>query len=160
MFFETSVTSVTGNLCYSHQVYKPCQSSWDQSTVPFLNKLSNVFLIGRVAGVFRAIIVAIHITAHLLASVATRKLGHLCHVAAGFAELLRSIIEMIPIIGEIFSWIYNPAILVFMPSHYCDDSCAGNANFFLIKVCNPEDQDSVDRAFARQPSKINSIKAD
>lgn len=137
LVLKTNVTSVTGNLFYSDQNWMNCRGAADG--VPFLNKLANVPIIGRIAGLIRIILAAIHIVGHLIASLVTRNVEHLYHVLKGLTELLRGILEIIPLVGEIFSWCYNPPLCVDNLSHACDeDYCRLYDNFFLVKIYNPD----------------------
>lgn len=146
-FLRTSVSSITGSLFYSDQIWKSCRSCQglcENLGVPFLNQLANVPIIGRITGLVRIILAPIHIVGHLIASLVTRNVEHLCHVLKGLTELLRGILEIIPIIGEIFSWCYNPSLINCDLSHRNDTDWVKHSNFFLVKIYNPDQPDQID----------------
>ena len=146
MFLTTKAQSITGPLFYSDQweefgLGKNALDGIDESeNIPFLNSLANVPILGRIAGVVRMVLALIHTVGHSFAAIFISS-EHLKHVAKGGAEFLRGMIESIPIIGEIFSWCYNPNIIkgLLNPKH------EPTWNFFLIKIVNPQAPDLIDR---------------
>lgn len=139
----TDRKSITGSYLYSDQVVCPTCVSGTKG----LNALSQVPILGNIAGVYRCALAAIHILGHTIAAFVTLDSGHLKHVAKGFTELLRGIIDVIPVIGQIFENCYSPSIFNSnCASHICEDHMA---QFFIIKIINPKELDDVDRAFGR-----------
>lgn len=99
--FETNTQSYTGQILYSdcldiHNLQK------DETHRPFLNKLAIIPVVESLAGVARFVLSIIHMIGHTLAALLTWNKEHFYHVVKGAAELVRGIIEMIPIIGTIF----------------------------------------------------------
>ena len=88
----------------------------------FLNNMTYIPVIGSLAGVARIALAVVHILLHFLAAVFTCNWDHLAHVVKGSAELLRGIIETIPVVGTIFACWHDGLL---KSQHWC---------FFLVKI--------------------------
>ncbi len=96
-------------------------------------------------GVTRIALAVFHIVSHTFAAVLYREHGHFYHVAKGGAELIRGIIETLPIIGRLFVWNFDARLTV--------NSCARqkiNYNWFMVKINNPEKPDFIDRELMKK----------
>lgn len=144
MFLTTKAQSLTGPLFYSDQWWDFGYGN-DADNVPFLNSFANVPILGRIAGVVRLVLALIHAVGHSFAAIFISS-EHLKHVAKGGTELLRGVIESIPVVGEIFSWCYNPNMIkdFLNPKEFKPEW-----NFFLIKITNPDAPDLIDRERAQ-----------
>lgn len=120
---ETTTESWSGKYCYSDVCFSQAKNYYQHP----LNELSRFFVIGMVAGVMRVAIAVFHILNHLFAALRTFDKGHLVHVAKGGCEVLRGLIEAIPVIGRLFAHAY----------------CNG-WNWWIIKIYNPNQPDSLD----------------
>ncbi len=129
MVWETNVESFTGEYLYSDFAV----GKGEKDTT--LNSLTQVPVVGIVAGVARVALGVIHTIGHLLAALFTLKKGHLFHAAKGACEILRGIIESIPIIGRIFANLCNASY----------DADEGNRSWWIIKIYNPEKPDGLDQ---------------
>jgi hypothetical protein len=134
MVFETQVESITGEYLYSDFA----MGKGEKDTL--LNRLVRMPFIGILAGVVRVALGIIHTVGHLLASIFTCKKGHLFHAAKGGCEILRGLIEMIPIIGRIFAGCYGA------PYHDSSDYMdIGSRAWWMIKIYNPTKPDGLDQ---------------
>lgn len=130
MVFETNVESYTGKYLYSDFA----TGKGEKDTT--LNTLVKIPFIGIIAGVVRIALGIIHTLGHLLAALFTLKTGHLFHASKGVCEILRGGIEIIPVIGRIFTNVFNSA-----PVH---DFGEGGRSWWMIKIYNPEKPDGLD----------------
>lgn len=146
MFLATSCESWTGNIIYSDSYVQLGNhhdiTDWEER--PLLNHLAAVPVVGSLAGGIRVALAVIHILGHSLAAVVLWNREHLFHVIKGGAELIRGIIEVIPVIGRIFSWTYDAQLPWF---HDCGAHTQERATFFLVKVYNPVHLTNGDQAF-------------
>lgn len=134
MFLQTNVPSAIGRLLYSDE-YR----SYSSRINPVLNQWAAIPVIGRLAGISRIILSIIHILGHLGAMLVTLDTGHLKHVVKGGAELLRGVIEAIPIIGFLFANGYQPGGFFghrWMASRPDDTE---ETTFFLVQIRNTID---------------------
>lgn len=138
MVWETTVGSFTGNYLYSDFAITEIGNKQLEKDSD-LNKLVKKPFIGVVGGVARVGLGIIHTTLHLLAATVTFKKGHLFHASKGGCEILRGIIESIPIGGRIFANFYG-----FDARNKSADS-EGERNWWIIKIYNPENPDGLDR---------------
>ena len=157
--YRTDIESLTGPYFYSdqafgiqkfldidrtigqdYQVFKYI-GSYTEIQDPALNKLARIPLLGIVAGIGRIALGVIHILGHLLAAPFAREQGNLGHAAKGGCEILRGVIESIPIIGRIFANTYSP------DPHTAKSrlgiSCSGN--YLIMKIYNPSRPDTLDK---------------
>ncbi len=157
--YRTNITSLTGPYFYSDQAFGIQKfldidltitrsreefkhiGSYDKIQDPALNKLARIPLLGLVAGIVRIALGVIHILGHLLAAPFAREQGNLGHAAKGGCEILRGVIESIPIIGRIFANTYSP------DPHTAKSrlgiSCSGN--YFIMKIYNASRPDTLDQ---------------
>lgn len=130
MVWETDVESFTGKYLYSDfatgKAEKDCT----------LNTLVKIPFVGIAAGVARVALGIIHTVGHLLGALFTFKKGHLFHASKGACEILRGVIESLPIIGRIFANTYN-----FVPFYDPD----GVRTWWMIKIYNPNKPDGLDQ---------------
>jgi len=131
MVWETNVESFTGKYLYSD--FATGKAEKDTT----LNTLVKIPFVGIVAGVARVALGLIHSIGHLLAALVTFKKGHLFHASKGVCEILRGVIESIPLIGRIFANSYNSAPL-------CDFE-EGGRSWWMIKIYNPDKPDGLDQ---------------
>ena len=120
MVVETTAESFTGEFLYSDYVrgqYEP------------LNTLACIPVIGIIAGVVRVVVGIFHTLCHLVTAFETRNKGHLYHAGKGCCEILRGVIETIPIVGRVFANLY---------------SGDGGRSWWMIKMYNPKKPDSLD----------------
>lgn len=131
MVWETNVESLTGKYLYSDFA-----SGLRAEKNTILNSLTQVPFVGIVAGVARVTLGIIHTLGHLLGALFTLKKGHLFHAAKGTCEILRGMIETIPIAGRIFANLYIPSMC----------SCSENSYrcWWMIKIYNAEKPDGLD----------------
>lgn len=76
---------------------------------PLLSRITRMPIFGRVAAVIRIVLCLVHVIYHVGALIVTKNKGHIPHIIKGSAELLKSFIEVIPLVGLIFSWKYKCA---------------------------------------------------
>lgn len=127
MVWETNVESFTGKYLYSDFAIGKAKKD------TALNNLVQIPLIGIAAGITRVALGLIHTVGHLLGALFTFKKGHLFHASKGACEILRGIIETIPVIGRLFANQYN-------------SSEDGNArSWWMIKIYNPKKPDGLDK---------------
>jgi hypothetical protein len=131
MVWETDVESFTGEYLYSD--FATGRGEKDTT----LNSLVKIPFVGIVAGVARVALGLIHTVGHLLAALLTCKKGHLFHASKGTCEILRGIIEAIPIIGRIFANAYDSTAMY--------DFGEGGRSWWMIKIYNPEKPDGLDQ---------------
>lgn len=148
IIMETDVGSITGKYLYSdygHQKSYDSEDNLQEIKIheSKLNKFAKIPLIGRMAGIMRIALGAIHIIAHLFAAIVTFKKGHLFHVSKGMCEILRGVIETIPIIGCLFAIYFVPD---FEPSQSSKQKQQMyiSYNSFIIKIYHPHKKDLLD----------------
>lgn len=154
MFVSSTRESWTGNIIYSdsYHVEKCCDP--DTNDLPLLNRLARIPVIGRLAGIARVAISIIHIVGHAIAALVLWDKQHLPHVAKGATELVRGLIESIPIVGFIFALKYDrgPMIDGFDEHEHnkisayhenCNKNEYRKSRFFLIKIYNPNQIDQL-----------------
>lgn len=154
MFVTTNCDSFTGRFiysdCYSHRklsITPPGLSRLSfpskKHVYPILNWIALVPIIGGVAGIVRFVLAIFHTIGHLFAALLTWNKGHLAHSLKGCSEMLRGVIETIPIAGQFFAWAHVDIdrFLVFEHVQHF-------ASFFLMKLYNPKKIDAVDAVFA------------
>lgn len=124
---ENTLHSWTGDLLYSDTGYEEMCSVYPQHSL--LDYLASKHLIGVVGGVIRVALAALHVLGHTLAFPITLDTRHFAHIAKGSSELLKGIIQSIPIIGSYFSraWIND-----------------WKGSWWMIKIYNPNHPDSLD----------------
>lgn len=131
MVIETNVESFTGKYLYSDFATGKAEKN---ST---LNSLVKIPVIGIAAGIARIALGIIHTFGHVLAALFTFKQGHLFHASKGLCEILRGVIETIPIVGRIFANSYNSRPIY-------DPFENGSRSWWMIKIYNPENPDGLD----------------
>lgn len=93
------------------------------------------------AGIARIALGVIHILGHLLAVPFAIKQVNLAHAAKGGCEIVRGVIESIPIMGRIFVNTYSP------DPHTAKSigriSCSGN--YFMMNIYNASRPDTLDQ---------------
>lgn len=170
MFYSSNINSWTGKLLYSDSYVLREKDSQHAQTViknncPFLNRLAKIPLLNIPGGLIRCVLAIIHMVGHALAALFTWDKQHVPHVYKGAVELVRGIIEALPIIGNIFAWTYDESYL-FDCYATVEDECNRVSNsdvepsdiyvkwqvvqsFFIIKVYNPckVDEDPVLHAY-------------
>lgn len=124
---KANIESFTGKYLYSD--FATGKGEKDSA----LNIAAKIPLVGVVAGVVRIALAIIHTVGHLFAALVTFKEDHLWHAAKGACELLRGLIETIPIIGRIFANCFN-----------YDDKDYDCRSWWMIKIYNPEKPDGLD----------------
>lgn len=136
-FHTTDTQGFLGGLIYS-DTYSHEDPRANQRS--FLNKWAAIPILGCLAGVARVALAIVHIIGHLLAAIPDylifKDTNHLCHAAKGSTELLRGCIETMPIIGNVFVWLYDA------PS-FCTNGDF-EYSFFIIKIYNPNNPDPID----------------
>ncbi len=129
---ESRISSRTGQYLYSGHAVDG-DGNITQNT--FLNNLAYVPVLGILAGVARIALGIIHVLGHLVAALFTLNgKGHLYHAAKGGCEIIRGLIEALPIIGNIVSCIHGG----------CGQS--DRSSWWMIKMYNPDHPDGVDRS--------------
>ena len=157
---ETNAESLTGSVLYSDvrhtklypNVYYGRHESSDRvgfyhsglyhlaPSPPYLNKVAQIPVIGIVAGITRVALGALHTLGHLFAALITQNKGHLWHAAKGGCEMIRGLIEAIPLVGRIFANTYGiPCSLDYLFSLTDNRFC-----WWMIKMYNPEKPDALD----------------
>lgn len=131
MVWETKVESLTAKYLYSD--FATGLGEKDST----LNNLVKIPILGIAFGVARVALGAIHTLGHLFAALLTLKKGHLFHASKGAAEMLRGLIEAIPIFGRIFANSYNAT-----PAY--DYYHEGSRSWWMIKIYNPDKPDGLD----------------
>lgn len=135
---ETNAESLTGSLLYSDYADRGTQMNShipeNASKDSVLNKATRIPVVGIVAGVARVALGAIHAVGHLFAALITQNKGHLWHAAKGGCEMLRGIIEAIPVVGRIFANTFSAPDRCGSPDRSC----------WMIKMYNPEKPDGLD----------------
>lgn len=137
MILRTNCDAWTGNIIYSDSSFYT-GDHWGEISEerrPALNHLAAVPVVGILAGGIRIALAIIHILGHSLAALVLWDRGHLPHVIKGGAELVRGVIEVIPVIGRLFSWVYDaqePWI-----GHNCGMHNEWQHTFFLVKIYVP-----------------------
>jgi hypothetical protein len=158
MILTTRSESWTGKILYSDAYAEIPANDYDaldpsNDERPVLNQLAAVPILGYLAAVARIALSLIHIMGHTFAACVFRDRGHFCHVAKGGAELLRGIVEILPVFGRIFSWAYDAK----QPScHRCDAQGVKKISCFLIKIRNPDKLDKIDHVLNSRQSSIKS----
>ena len=107
-----------------------------------LNEMAKIPILGIAAGVIRSALSVIHILAHLFVAFAKRERGHVYHALKGGCEFIRGIIESLPIIGRIFSYIYCKKISYFFSSTMREFK---THSWWILKIYNPNKPDLLDR---------------
>lgn len=141
---ETKAPSWSGRFLYSDcSVGKPDYVTIDDKTEhdTFLNKWSRIAFIGIFAGIARVAIAIIHTLGHLFAACFTRQKGHLFHAAKGASELLRGLLEAIPVGGRIFASAYNP---VGCGRSTVEPDLERGRTWWILKIYNPASPDAFD----------------
>lgn len=133
MVLETTTESWTGEYLYSD--FATCYGTAEKNSA--LNTCAKIPFLGIVAGICRVALGIIHTLAHLLAALITQDKGHLFHAAKGCCEILRGLIEALPIIGRIFANLYNSTPL-------WDPNGRGTRCWWMIKIYNPGQPDGLD----------------
>lgn len=133
MVFETTTESLTGDYLYSDFATKYGAAEKDTT----LNTLVKIPFIGNVAGICRVALGIIHTIGHLIAALVTWDKGHLFHAAKGCCEIIRGLIETLPIIGRIFANLYNSRPV-------WDPQGEGARSWWMIKIYNPNKPDGLD----------------
>lgn len=143
---ETKVKSLLGPALYSDcSVGQPdnlMDASFKTEHDTFLNKVSRTFIAGILGGIARLAIGIIHTIGHLFAAIFTRQKGHLFHAAKGASEMLRGLIEAIPVGGRIFASVYNPSGC---GRNTVDPDVEKGRTWWIIKIHNPLAPDNFDR---------------
>jgi hypothetical protein len=129
---ETDVESLTGKYLYSD--FATGKGKKDST----LNTLTKIPFVGIIAGVARVGLGIIHTIGHLFAALFTLQKGHLFHASKGTCEILRGIIETVPIIGRIFANFYNSTPVY-------DPYGEGGRAWWMIKIYNPKNPDGLDK---------------
>lgn len=152
VILTTTRESITGPFLYSdyygEEIFDRGQKNIYQTT--FLNEFACLPVVGRLAGLIRMALAVIHIIGHCFAMLGTLDKGHLFHAAKGACEFARGAIEIIPIIGFIFS-MNTTSIYPLDFRSICYYDCDLDRDpkttgfFFLIKIYNPRHADLVDR---------------
>lgn len=131
MVWETDVESETGKGLYSDFA----TGNGEKDTQ--LNQLVRIPFIGIVAGLARIALGIIHTVGHLVGALLTFKKGHLFHAAKGSCEILRGVIETIPVIGRIFAYSFSSTAEF--------DFGHGGRSWWMIKIYNPQKPDGLDQ---------------
>ncbi len=131
MVFETDVESWTGQYLYSD--FATGKAEKDTT----LNTLVKIPFIGIAAAIGKVVLLVFHTLGHLCLALVTLKKGHLFHAAKGACEILRGGIEIIPIVGRIFTNAYNS-------TPRFDPLGMGGRSWWMIKVYNPQKPDGLD----------------
>ncbi len=149
---SSTCSSFTGKFLYSDTYAKV--SGWVDGSIEdciieektsTLNKLAAIPFIGSVSGALRVCLACIHMVGHLFAALLFQNWGHIAHVVKGGAELLRGVIEVIPVVGNIFSIFYNqPNFLLIGQQSSCQGGHVEAYSFFLVKIRNPNKLDQID----------------
>lgn len=143
MVVETRTRSYTGEyLLYSDygsiEVYTQARGRHFETQDPLLNQIArwgSPLFLNVLVGITRIVVAVFHIIGHLFAALITQDKGHLYHAAKGGCEALRGLIEMIPIIGNLFSAFYSVSCL----------SYGNSRSWWMIKIYNPDRPDVIDR---------------
>jgi len=133
---ETETESYTGKYLYGDFVG---DEDDDILTTP-LNTCSKIPFIGIVAGITRAALGIIHVIGHVFAAAVTRDKGHLYHALKGSCEVLRGLIESIPVIGRIFS-----NLMLRLDGGDAFGRYATGRSWMCIKIYNPKKPDGLDQ---------------
>lgn len=128
--FSTTTKSLTGNILYSDA--HACDKQCEKSKMPILNTLAEVPIFGRLIAIARIALSIIHVIGHITAALVYWNICHLYHVIKGLAEFLRGLIEIIPLIGMIFSLLYNRERAGSNAAEDPGDIC------FLVKISPPK----------------------
>jgi len=143
---ETKAESITGSVLYSDWAdrgnlcacHRKIPRNANKNSV--LNIAAQIPVIGIVAGATRVALGAIHTIGHLFAALITQNKGHLWHAAKGGWEMLRGIIEAIPVVGRIFANIYiRTPVYDSLPQIK-----SPSWSWWMIKMYNPEKADGLD----------------
>ena len=133
---NTNTVSWTGSILYSdaHEVNANREGYSTKRVVKqsFLNNWAMVPVLGIGAGAFRVVLAIIHTLGHLAAAVIQQNLEHTSHAMKGCAELLRGLIEMVPIAGRVFSWKQYPG--QFFGERIADDDQDYWVSVWLVAV--------------------------
>lgn len=95
-----------------------------------LNELVKNPVLGNFAGIARIALGIIHTIGHLFAFLFSFNRGHLFHSLKGICEIVRGVIETIPIVGQLFSYRLMPEF--------------DGSSWWLIKIYNPMNLDGLD----------------
>lgn len=112
--YQTPIKSFSGQYLYSDQSWSNQPSVQDPKILQLnvqtttLNKIAAMPIFGFFAGVTRLVLSILHTLGHLFLAAKTRDHGHLYHALKGCCEMLHGLIEMIPIVGLIYTWKNSP----------------------------------------------------
>lgn len=149
-FVTTKTESITGKYLYSDtyaEIPKVLSDTWwVRYERSFLNACAAIPFIGPLAGAARCALAIIHIIGHLFAALIFWDSGHLVHALKGCAEWLRGGIEIMPVLGRLFVWLYDAPGYERFP---CFRMPYGHPverwSFFLIKIHHPDKPDKIDQ---------------
>lgn len=133
MVIETTTESWTGEYLYSDFATKYGQAEKDSQ----LNTIVKIPFLGIVGGIVRVALGIIHTLGHLTLAVIKQDKGHIFHASKGLCEVLRGLIESVPLIGRIFANFYNSAPIN-------DPFHEGSRTWWMIKIYNPQKPDGLD----------------
>ena len=158
---ETNAESLTGSVLYSdvrHTKLYPTvyygrhESSGEMGfhcstkhyhvapSSSYLNRMAQIPVIGIIAGITRVALGALHTIGHLFKALITQNKGHLWHAAKGGCEMIRGLIETIPVIGRIFANTYGIRWHLNNVFPQSDNKFC----WWMIKMYNPEKPDALD----------------
>lgn len=139
--------------------FNSLKNEYEQDT--FLNNVAKIPLLGCLAGVVRIALALFHILGHLIAAAVTQSKGHLYHAAKGACELLRGLIESIPVFGQIFSYMYSPKSISWSAIGGSAKCMVGDRKIWMIKMVTAGYPDNFDKwadwQKARNKSSVNFI---
>jgi hypothetical protein len=102
---------------------------WFSEAHAFSDYLAVIPVIGTAVGIIKIAFAALHMLSHSSALVFTLDRRHFAHLAKGLCELSKAIIQSIPIIGNIFAYLWIGRL---------------NGKWWMIKIYNPKSPDSLD----------------
>lgn len=132
MVVETDVKCYTAKYLYSD--YATGKGEKDS----VLNKWAKIPVAGIFAGISRMVLGILHSIGHLFSALFTQKKGHLFHAAKGGCEVIRGLIESLPVAGRIFANLYNRKPLY-------DPHDIGGRSWWMMKIYNPKNPDGLDK---------------
>lgn len=132
----TEVESFTGPYLYSDYACIETQNG-EQVQTTTLNELSKKPVIGILAGITRVAFAIIHSAIHLVQALFTQEKGHLYHAAKGGCEIVRGLIDSIPILGRFIA-----------ANKYSPISGYATGNWTIMKIYNPAKPDLLDRVLS------------
>ena len=165
VFIDCSKSKSERDLQHSLNLENKPEVRYNFTKKSFLNKCAAIPIVGILAGITRVVLAIIHIIGHLLASLIYWKKDHLYHVAKGGAELLRGVIEMIPVIGRVFVWahdarkhrIWHP-ISDLLGFKYNNSYLNTEYSVFLVRIKNLTAPDEIDECISFDKSNPPSPK--